>query len=269
MTNLTHHISQFKNRELPENSIITLAGTGPNGASHVQVLEELSLDYLSKVNKINIISASSFSFMIYLAHCQGDLNTDSFLNYDQLIREKHSASIGKVIKHLLKGNIKERNIYQNDLIGEAIVMLFGESFSNTRIDEVDLPISFYAYCENYKKTIEISRETFPEMTFMDIGRTCVSIPAIHGAYHYQDYQFIDPIFSPLFNQLRRGLFKKRQQQLYVNYKQTKDTGRVYFVQPEVKVLPEITLMTDFLKFYTGVPNKNIMNTHRQIIKRWY
>jgi len=268
MEHLKHHITQFKNKASAENSIITLAGTGPNGASHVGVLQELSLDYLRQVNKVNIISASSFSFMIYLAHCQGDLNINSFLNYDSLIRDKHSSSLGKVIKHILKGNISNRNIYPNDLIGEAITMLFGERFSNTRIDEVDLPLSFYAYCEKNNKVIDISRETFPEMTFMEIGRTCVSIPAIHGAYQYQDYQFIDPIFSPLFSKLRRHLFKNPNSQLYVNYKQTKDSGKVYFVQPEHKVFPEITLMTDFLKFYTGVPNKNINKTHRLLIEGW-
>lgn len=268
MKSLKHHITQFKNKELPSNSIITFAGTGPNGASHVNVLQELSLDYLRRVNKINIISASSFSFMIYLAHCQGDLNENSFLNYDSLIRDKHSASLIKAIKHILKGDISHRNIYNNDLIGEAIVMLFGDKFSNTRIDEVDLPLSFYAYCEKHKKVIDISRDTFPDMTFMDIGRTCVSIPAIHGAYHYKEYQFIDPIFSPLFGQLRRSLFKKPNSQLYVNYKQTIDSGKIYFVQPEHKVFPEITLMTDFLKFYTGVPNQNIKRTHRLLIEGW-
>lgn len=268
MTSLKHHISQFKNRNSPENSIITLAGTGPNGAGHVQVLKELSLNYLSQVNKINIISASSFSFMIYLAHCQAKLQTHSFLNYDKLIRIKHSISIMGVIKHLLKGNVRNRNIYKNDLVGEAIIMLFGEEFSNTRIDDVDLPISFFTYCEKHKNVFEVSKETFPEMTFMDIGRACVSIPAIHGAYHYHDYQFIDPVFSPSFGQLRRKLLKKRNAQLYVNYKKTMDCGKVYFLQPEYKVVPELTLMTDFLKFYLGIPNKNINNTHRQLIERW-
>lgn len=259
-------IETFRNSVHPEESVISLAGTGPNAAAHVRVLRTLTLYHLARCKRLNVVSGSTFSLMICLAHSLGCLDEEALLDYDARIRRLHGMSCVKTLRHLLRGNIRNRSLYQNRQIGETVHMLFGSDFANKTLDEIALPITLYSWCQNRGALVEINRETFPSFTLAEMARASVAIPFIHGPFLYRNYSFVDPVFSPGLKDLRRRLLSQREPHLYVNHKKTGICGKIHFVGTEDRIFPEIAMAMDFLKFYFGLPNRHVEKTNYNAIK---
>lgn len=263
---LPHRISDFKNVLPAQQSVVTLAGTGPNVAQHVSVLRHLGLDYLKNLNRLNSISGSVFSIMIYLAHRQGGLDLEALHDYEARVTRLHGMSWPRAIGHLVGGRPKRRNLYSNHLIGETVKLFFSESFYQTRLADVDLPLSFFVYCQRRETVLELNRTTFPDITFIDLCRASIGIPGMHGAYHYGDFELTDPIFSPEFKALRRRLFRSSNNHLYVNHKKNDVSGRIHFLVPDERRFSQLALLTDFLKLYFGIHNSSNLATCRNAIE---
>ncbi len=259
-------IEAFKSNAHPEESIISLAGTGPNGAAHVRVLRALTIYHLARCKRLNVVSGSAFSLMIYLAHTWGCLNYDALFDYDARIRHLHGMSCLRTLRHVARGNVRSRSLYQNQQIGDTIHMLFGSSFADKTLAEIALPLTLFAYCQHRGTLVEINRETFPSFTFADMGRASVAIPFIHGPFLYRNYSLIDPIFSPALKDLRHRLLKQRETHLYVNHKKTAVIGKIHFVGTEERSFPELAMAMDFVKFYFGLPNRHVEKTNYHAIK---
>lgn len=256
-------IKVFKSLTTPKNAIVTLAGTGPNGACQVPLLYALGKDFLQHLHSFNIISASVFSFFIFLARQRDELNIQGFVEHESHTRHSHGFPIARLLKNIMLAKPKS-NLYDNKLISHAVDNLFSAKFAALTLREIDFPIAIHLYCQNEEAFFAVNKSTHPDMSVRDICHACVSIPWIHGSFNYQQHRFIDPIFSGKFPSLRRYLFSKKQPHLYANHKKNGSSGDLYFIQNESLKRPQKALITDFIKFYLGIKNQRVINTHHEI-----
>ena len=69
-------VRQFKENVECEPSTLTLTGTGLNGAAQVEILCEIGVENLEKLEKINVVSGSAFSYFILHAYYSGGLRVN-------------------------------------------------------------------------------------------------------------------------------------------------------------------------------------------------
>ncbi|HEY7772736.1 MAG TPA: patatin-like phospholipase family protein [Marinagarivorans sp.] len=263
---LNAHLDIFKSQFPPEQSALVLAGTGPNGAAHISTISGLTLDYVEQLHSVHVISGSVFSLMACLAHRQGALNRANFENYDREVRIIHQASIGKLLKHWVRKRNSPRTLFDNERIRETMEMLFGADFCAQPLQAFSPAYRFYAYCDNKQEIVELSVDTFPTMTIVEVAMATASVPFMHGQYRYQDMALSDPIFCPQIKQFRKRMFVLPGHKLYVNHKRSGLAGKVYFVKTEERRFPEFAMSCDFLSFNLGLSNRYVNNLHRRIIK---
>ncbi len=259
------HVKKFKRKLPPEQSNVILAGTGPNASIQIPVLHHLRDEYLHQVKSLDVISASTFSLFAFIASQEKHLNLKRFRSFENYVREIHTITLKKRFFHTLSGKLKTENLYDNKLIEQVIEYSFGKKFTDRQVQDIPYPIQFHTFCTIQNKFITINKKTYPEMTFKEVARACMSIPPIHGKFHYMDHSFIDPIFSNHFASLRRNIFSKYNNILYVNHKKTQDSGSVYFITPQKYTFPELQLWSDFIKFYFGITNQKIIKTNNNLV----
>jgi hypothetical protein len=261
-------LKQFVCKDTPQNSVITLGGTGPNGSSQVAHLHSLGLEYIHVASTVNILSASCFAYFIYLSLCAKEgLRTENYLNYDKGMRKLHKASFFKALLHYSKSGIRNKPLYANHLLQQTINYLFETHLTERTLSELNPNLVFWAYCANEKRNIRITAREFPCMKVWQVICACVSIPFMHGEFSYKSHRFIDGIFSPNFSGLKREILKSPDNHLYLNYKKQARSGNVFFLRNSDSKFPQLELLADFLMLAFGIPNYRVNRTHRRVIKQ--
>jgi hypothetical protein len=243
-----------------EPSILTLAGTGPNGSSQLPILMQIGRKNIGELLQVNVISGSSISYFIFMAMTEGGFKSDGFRDYDRLVRKLHNGTPLRLLKHLLTG-IKKAPYFQNELLRETLEIFFVKSFMDRALRTFDQNVRFYAHCLNEGKVVEIRSDNYPEMTVEEICRACISIPALHGPFLYRNQLFVDPTFTDRFVALRRRLFQSSYNHLYLNVKRDAQSRNVIFLKNEDLAFPVLTMLIDFLCLCMGVPNRRIQRMH--------
>lgn len=267
MENPKAFIEEFKQRQEPSQSTITLAGTGPNGAIQVSILNDLSARYLQSVNDIHIISGGAFSFFIYIASQYAYLNVSNLREYESFVKKRHSLPLYKKLAHLVTIKWNNKSLYPNTHIKDTFHHLFHSDFGDLTIKDLSYPVTFYSYDINSQSIIALNSSNYPDMKLIDVACACISVPPIHGCFDYQGMQLIDTIFSPSFSLLRKGLFKKSSNHLFVNHKKTQKTNSIYFLSHSNSRYPNVRLFADFALLYLGLPNKRITQVNHQLLEK--
>lgn len=258
-------ISEFKSLAPARDSILTLGGTGPNGSTQVLPLHYFGQDYLSQMATINILSASSFAYFIFLALEHNQLRQNNYLEYDALMRKLHKASFFKAAKHFARWGLPSKPLFENTLVKSTVELLFEKNFANKPLRFFEPNLTFWAFCSASNKNIAITPESFPKMKVWEVISACLSIPFIHGEFRYDGHQFSDPIFSSSFPSLRRSILRPRNNHLYLNFKKTHQSNNVYFIKNTGASLPIFELFTDFVLMVANIPNARINRTHAQTL----
>lgn len=267
MRSLKTAIEEFKGCKEPTQSTITLAGTGPNGAAQVEILNELGIDYLRSVKSIDVISGGAFSLFIYIANQLGQLNVENFKNYESFVKSRHKLPLYKKLAHLAVIKFSKKSLYPNTHIKDTFLYLFGAEFGSLSISDLDCPVTFYSYDTQSQSVIALNKNTYPDMALIDVARACISVPPIHGSFDYRGVRLTDTIFSPSFTILRKKLFKKSSNHLFVNHKKTQKTSSVYFLAHSNSRYPDLRLFIDFAFLYLGIPNKCITQTNHKLLSK--
>ena len=267
MSDIRTFIEEFKLREEPGQSSITLAGTGPNGAIQVRVLNALGSDYLKSVKDVHVISGGAFSFFIYLANRQGRFNVDNFRAYELFVKQRHRLPLYKKLSHLATMKFSGKSLYPNTHIKDTFLHLFNDEFGALSLKDLDYPVTFHSYDLQSESLVSLNRETCPDMALIDVARACISVPPIHGHFEYGGLRLVDPIFSPSFGSLRKSLFRQSSNLLFVNHKRTRKTPKVYFLSHSSVRYPDLRLFSDFALLYLGIPNKRITQTNQELLEK--
>ncbi|MEY4590913.1 MAG: hypothetical protein RL497_2989 [Pseudomonadota bacterium] len=260
--NRNEFVQQFKIRAANEPSVLTLAGTGLNGAAQVAILCDISLAVLEKLKRVNVVSGSSFSYFILQAYHTGGLREDRFPQFDQLNRALHGGGILRAIARLGPVILRKGAFFQNDLLGQTGKHLFTEEFCNRKLSSFPSNLCFWSYCQNTNALIEISTNNgFGSMTVTDLIRATASAKFLHGRFECAGHHFLDPNFSPKASALIKHFFTIRENHLVVNFKRSSSRGRTLLLKQDNSTHPSISIMRDFIFFTLGIPNPYINNTH--------
>jgi hypothetical protein len=255
-------VERFLSRMRPAHtSTLTLAGTGPNGSSQLQILKKIGRENIRLMSQVNVISGSSVSYFIYIAMLEGGFKADGFKDYDKLVRKLHKGSVTRLLIHLLTRRHKAKPVFENQLLEDTLRIFFEREFITRTLSTFDENIRFYAYCQTQERIIELSANTHPKMTVGDVFRACVSISFLHGAFCYESYQFVDPTFSKGFGSLRRQLLATEQNHLFVNIKKHAESRNVIFVKNEDLKFPILRMFLDFSFLCMGIPNGKVKRVH--------
>ena len=100
------------------------------------------------------------------------------------------------------------------------------------------------------------------MTVAEVCRACVSIPFMHGAYHYRNMVLVDPIFTPHFAKIRRSWYLPGSNHLYANIHREGEYRGVLYIKNSRQRWPLLAVLWDFVALCSGLPNWNIRATHR-------
>lgn len=259
----THHeaIAEFKSKAPAGESILTLGGTGPNGSTQVLPLYYLGQNYLSQLAAINILSASSFAYFIFLAFEQNQLKRQNYLNYDTRMRRMHRASFFRAAKHFARWRLPSKPLYDNALVKSTVELLFEEGFAHKPLSDFDANLTFWAFCSASDKNVAITAKTFPDMKVWEVISACLSIQFIHGEFIYREHRFSDPIFSSSFSGLRRKILRSKCNHLYLNFKKTHQSNNVHFLKNSSSRAPMVELFIDFLLMVSNIPNARINRLH--------
>lgn len=259
----THYeaIAEFKSMAPASESILTLGGTGPNGSTQVLPLHYLGQNYLSQLATINILSASSFAYFIFLAFEQNQLKRQNYLDYDTRMRRMHKASLFKAAKHFAGWRLPAKPLYDNSLVKRTVELLFEEGFAHKPLSEFDANLAFWAFCSASDENVAITAKTFPDMKVWEVISACLSIKFIHGEFNYGEHRFSDPIFSSSFPGLRRKILRSKCNHLYLNFKKTHQSNNVYFLKNSSSRAPMLELFIDFLLMVSNFSNARINRLH--------
>lgn len=264
-----HHIvRQFKGDNTPSNAIVTLGGTGLNGAVQAWALKELGKDYLDQLKAFNILSGSVFSYILFLGLTEKQpINQEFFTHFDKLNRRFHRASFFGGAKHFLfKGGIKQ-GLFANNCLGDTLFNIFDRSFLSRTLAELPAHCHFYTYCHKYHKVFEMTPDSeFSDMNLTEILRACATVTPMHGYFHYKDYQLSDPMFTSLYPSLRKKLFSTQLPHLYINFIKEGKSRNMTFVKHHQLKHPKYIMLRDFIKFYLNIPNKSIDQAHRSVLE---
>ncbi len=256
------YIEQFKSRSHNEPSVLTLAGTGLNGAAQVAILCRIGAPLLMQLDKVNVVSGSAFSYFIVQAYNSSGLRADQFTDFDKLNRSLHGGGIMRTLLRLGRVVFRRGAFFENDLLGETAKNLFTDEFCARTLDSFPGNLSFWAYCELTQGIVELSTENgFGSMTVDKLIRATASAPFLHGAFKFAGHQFVDPNFSPQSGRLIKAFFATRNNQLLVNFKRSSTRGSTLLVQQDSSSRPALTILRDFVLFTLGIPNRYIRKTH--------
>lgn len=258
-------INIFKQRAEPSQSVLTLGGTGPNGSIHTLYLQALGYDYVRKLSKINILSASSFAFFIFVAKEMGFLNLKNFENYDRWVRNKHKKSLYTIVTHFWGLRLPENALYTQVHLRETINYLFSEDFLSMQLRDFEFNAHFWVYCSRQEKNLSISADLFPAMRVWEAISAASSIPFVHGEFDYKGGSFRDGVFSPQFKMLHQNLQKTSSNHLYLNYKRNAERKNLLLVSNTDSKVPMLELVSDYFMFICNVPNWRIKRTHRWVL----
>lgn len=260
------NIASVVKQKDPQQTILTLGGTGPNGSSQVLHLLNLGWDYVHQLNRINVLSASSFAYFIFIALGLGKLKKENYRLYDKGVREIHDASFFKALTHFARWGLPKKPLYDNQLIKETIRYLWDDDFINMPISAFNENLQFWVYCSASDKNICISSRNFPDMTMWEVVSACVSIPYIHGEFVYGEHSFRDAIFSPSFKNLRRELIKPPLEHVYLNYKKESTIGKVCYLKNTQSKYPDIELLADYAMLAFNFSNMRVNKTHQAVLE---
>lgn len=242
-------------------SILTLAGTGPNGSSQLQILKKIGRENIRLMSQVNVISGSSVSYFIYIALLEGGFKAEGFKNYDKLVRKLHKGSITGFLMHLLTRRHKAKPVFDNQLLQDTLCIFFEREFISRTLSTFDENVRFYAHCQTKEKIVELSAKNHPEMTVEDVFRACVSISFLHGPFYYEGYKFVDATFSKSFSSLRRQLLATDKNHLFVNIKKHAESRNVIFVKNDDLKFPVMHMFLDFSCLCMGIPNGKVKRVH--------
>lgn len=255
-------IQKFNSRATTEPSVLTLAGTGLNGAAQVAILCQIGIEKLSSLEAINIVSGSSFSYFIVQAYVSGGLRQDKFTEFDTLNRHVHRAHTLRALGKLGAVVLSQASFFQNALLGETGRNLFSEEFCTRPLSSFPLNLRFWAYCRSAGQLVEISvANGFGAMTVTELIRATASAYFLHGPFHYGEHQFLDPNFSPKAAALIKQFFSLRGNHLFVNFKRSGTRGTTLLLKQDDSARPLVALIRDLAYFTLGIPNRHIRRTH--------
>lgn len=256
------YIEQFKTRSRNEPSVLTLAGTGLNGATQVAILCKIGAPLLSEFEKVNVVSGSAFSYFIVQAYIAGGLRADQFTDFEKLNRSLHGGGVVRALLRMGPVIFRRGAFFENELLGATAKNLFTDAFCARSLDSFPANLSFWAYCQQTGGIVEISTQNgFGSMTVDKLIRATASAPFLHGPFEFAGHQFLDPNFSPLSGRLIKTFFAIRHNHLLVNFKRSSTRGRTLLLQQDNSLRPGVSILRDFLLFTLGLPNRHIRNTH--------
>jgi hypothetical protein len=261
-----HLIETFLARKHIADSVVTLGGTGPNGTSQLALLELIGFNNVQALKTINLISGSAFGYFIYLAFKSGKMHVEHYLDYDKGTRILHRASLIKAASFFCGLKWGRASLYENHRVKAAVYYLIHEDFCERELGSFNTNMVFWAYCGKRRDLVKISPATFPHMKVWEVITACLSIRSIHAHFNYQDYEFSDPMFSPLFKTLVRRLLRGGENHLFINYKKSLVSGNITFIKSQPCRFPNLVLLRDFLTFTCNMKNPRLVNTHRQNVE---
>lgn len=261
-------IQRFITAASKEPSVLTLAGTGLNGAAQVSILSKLGLKLLCELNQVNVVSGSSFSYFIIQAYYTGGLRADQFAHFDTLNRSLHRGGITKTLARLAPVILHQGAFFNNDLLGETGKHLFTDDFCARTLNTFPANLRIWSYCQRTNRIVEISTRTgFGDMTVPDLIRATASANFLHGQFDFAGYHFLDPNFSPKSAALIRKFFTIQGNHLLVNFKRSSIRGSTFLLKQDDSRLPSISILRDFLLFILGIPNPYINSTHANALAK--
>src|SRR5687768_2411733 len=85
-------VDAFLSMGQPEELILTLDGTGVNGSIQYVVLSRIGFERLTRFKSVNVLSASTYAYLCFLAMHSGDYqwNENSAKRWDRFNRQSHS-----------------------------------------------------------------------------------------------------------------------------------------------------------------------------------
>lgn len=261
-------ILEFKTRSKPEDAVLSLCGTGPNGAVQVAPLHEIGSDFIDRLSRINIISGSTFSYFVWLALREEKLKFQYFANFDAVNRTLHGASFTKGLGHFARWRPWKSQLYPNDFLIRTMQHLIKDSFLYTPLKNLSSNLVFWSYCQRRKSLVEISsqRDEFKEMNVIDLVRASISLNILHGCYEYGDYQFVDPNYSPAAKELRRILYRTDKNHLLLNHIKECYSRNHILAKHRHDKYPNVVMLRDLITFCLNLKNRDIQQTHESILR---
>lgn len=245
---------------------LALMGTGLDAAIQVKHLCQIGLSRLDLLERVNMLSGSTCAYFIVRAHRENGLIQENFLDFDKINRRANGCSFSKAFTKSLFVFLKKQSFYPNEKLSQTVNHLFYPEFYNRTLSQFPENICLWSYCLIRKKEIELSvKNGFGDMTVIDAIRAAVSTGFLHNPFSYQDYELIDPIFSPVISSLKRKILSQGKNQLVINYKKNGENRGNYMVKHDDSKNPKFTLAKDFFLFTCNLPNRKIRNTHTDAI----
>ena len=257
------YLLRFKERcDVGQASVLTLAGTGPNGSSQFSLLNSIGHQRLAAMARIDVVSASAISYFFYMAAREAAIKVDGYSEYEATARKMHKGSLWRALSHTLRLGWRKQAYFSNELLPCAFSTLFKREFLERKLGEFTHNLVFYCWDYNANRLRKLTPKTHPEMTVLDVCRACVSIPFMHGAFHYRNMVLVDPIFTPHFRDIRRSLYCPNDNHLYVSINREGEYRGVLYLKNSRHLCPVLAVMWDFVSLCVGIPNFNIRSTHK-------
>lgn len=252
----------FLTRAPLEESTLTLDGTGVNGALQYAVLSGLGVDRLQRLRRVNVLSASTYAYLCFLARAEGLLAWDEARDgaWDALNRRAHG--IIPVVSALRVGlgmARKRASTLDGSGFVEALRGTVAPAFFQRRVADLPANVCFWLYEHEGKRLVQVTPNG-PQagMTLAELIRAAPAVPGVFAKARVAGKTYSDPVYCRLARDMYRQMRAEAgANHLMSNMRRDGVKDGTLYLKPHAYGSGDAMIFMDLASFLLGAPNPRI------------
>lgn len=251
----------FQARAPAEESTLTLDGTGVNGHVQFLILKALGLDYVRRLRRVNLISGSAYTYCAFVAIESGEVPdfADRMASWDTNNRKVwHQASFWQSLRRLPAVLLGRSAFFSNTCLEKMMRGTASDAVAEKRLGELPANATIWLYSQTEKQLLALhATSEFKAVEMATLARCFAAIPRIYSPATLLGHTVIDPVFSPVYKQLRQQLRAEATNHLIGNVLTERQTSNTIWVRPHAFGSSKRILVEDFARMILNLRNPRI------------
>jgi hypothetical protein len=255
-------LRSFLTRAPLQESTLTLDGTGVNGALQYTVLSGLGADRLQKLKRVNVLSASTYAYLCFLAHAEGLLAWDEARDgaWDKLNRRAHD--IVPLVSALRLGfalAAKRKATLDGAGFVEALRRTVAPAFFERRVEDLPANVCFWLYEHEGKRLVPVTPSgPHAGLTLAELIRAAPAVPGVFAKAAVAGKTYSDPVYCRLARDMYRQIRAEAgANHLMSNMRRDGAKDGTLYLKPHAFGSGDAMILMDLASFLLGAPNPRI------------
>ncbi len=246
----------------PNRVSLVLDGTGVNGALQYSTLAAIGYQRLLELESVQVISASTYAYLCFLAFHQQQLSWDrvKLAGWSQFNYECHGTTkgrgFGRMMSWLWCGSKAK---FSGSGFSKSLQGTVSESFFDQSVADLPPNVCFWLYDASENELIKVTpHNEWKHMPLEVLIRSAPAVPYVFAPAYYKGRIFSDPVFCDHARQMYRSISASSSEViLWSNIMKNGTRGKAIYIKTHQYDSGRLLLARDFWAFLAGRPNPRI------------